>query len=399
MLPRPKAPTLQNNPTYPPQTVSNGEARLSPGYTVGLLQQEPPREPNKTEQPEAAGTIEACYTVRVYRVVRCGVLNTPFPAAKETEVLYMRAFLKEVPVPTAGLALGMVAFGSLVGDFLPWLEAICLPLGIILILLVSAKALVCRKDMAADLKQPVQAAVFGTFFMTYMQIAAYIAPYSIPVARGLWILAVIGHFILMAWFTKERILEFKLGDVFATWFVCYVGIIVGSLTSPAVDLVILGRILFWFGFVAYIFLLVLVTARHAKISLAAGAAPTFCIYAAPMSLSIAGYIAVYDAPNLVFVLVLEILAQLLFIVVLTQLPKFLRTGFFPSYAAMTFPFIITATALSNTIDLLRAANVSVPLVADVVFYVEMVFAGAMTLFVLGCFVRYFYQKATQIYSA
>lgn len=310
----------------------------------------------------------------------------------------IRTFVKDVPVPTAGLALGVVATGKLTGPYIPGIEAVCAAISAILIALVTIKALVCRKALAADLHQPVQAAVFGTFFMTYMQLSTYLAILSVPIGRIVWFAAVIGQFVLMIWFTKERILEFKLGDVFATWFVCYVGIIVGSVTSPTLELTGIGQGLFWFGFVAYLVLLFLVTARHAKLSLTAGAAPTFCIYAAPMSLSLAGYLAVYNSPNILFVAVLEVLAQLLFLVVLTQLPKFLRGGFFPSYAAMTFPFVITATALGNALAALSTQRLQLPWICHILFYGETIFAGLMTLFVLGCFVRFFFQKAKALHT-
>ena len=130
--------------------------------------------------------------------------------------LMIRDFLKEVPVPTAGLALGVVAIGKLIGPYNSYFEITCATISVVLIALVTAKALLCRKALAHDLHQPVQAAVFGTFFMTYMQLSTYLALISLPVARVLWLAAAIGQFVLMAWFTRERYLEFKLGDVFAT---------------------------------------------------------------------------------------------------------------------------------------------------------------------------------------
>ena len=134
--------------------------------------------------------------------------------------------------------------------------------------------------------------------MTYMQLSTYLVAVSLSVARLLWISAVLGHFVLMIWFSAKHFRDFDLKNVFATWFVCYVGIIVGSVTSPSLQLVVLGQGLFWFGFVAYAALLIVVTLRYVKHEVPAGAAPTFCIYAAPMSLSLAGYLAVYEVPNM-----------------------------------------------------------------------------------------------------
>lgn len=115
-----------------------------------------------------------------------------------------------------------------------------------------------------------------------------------------------------------------------------------------------------------------------------------------MSLSLAGYLTVYDAPNLVFVLVLEVLAQALFVFVLTRLPKLMRGGFFPSFAAMTFPFVITATALAGSLSTFRAVGFDVPVGFDILVAIEMIFATAMTLYVLGHYVRFFMQTTRAI---
>ena len=60
-----------------------------------------------------------------------------------------REFLSEVPVPTAGLALGIVALGKLIGSTLPAFEIACASISALLIALVTLKALVCRKQLAA----------------------------------------------------------------------------------------------------------------------------------------------------------------------------------------------------------------------------------------------------------
>lgn len=310
----------------------------------------------------------------------------------------VRAFLQEIPVPTAGLALGVIALGKLLASWATWAEMICLGVAIVLIALVSAKALFCTKHLREDLAQPVQAAVFGTFFMTYMQLSTYLVAVSLNAARLLWISAVLGHFVLMIWFSAKHFRDFDLKNVFATWFVCYVGIIVGSVTSPSLQLVVLGQGLFWFGFVAYAALLIVVTLRYVKHEVPAGAAPTFCIYAAPMSLSLAGYLAVYEVPNMAFVIILEVLAQGLFILVLTKVATFIRKGFFPSFAAMTFPFVITATALAGSVVALRSEGLFLPVAFDVLIGLEIAFATIMTAFVFGHYMCFFARKFQAIAS-
>ena len=156
------------------------------------------------------------------------------------------------------------------------------------------------------------ASVSATLFMTLMQLAGYLAPFAYIPAFALWSAAVVAHLALMGWFTARFISHFKLHEVFPTYFICYVGIVVASVTSPVFGMQALGQAIFWFGFACYAALLVLVTYRYAKHEVPEGARPLFCIYTAPMSLSLVGYLATAPQPNLVFVLAMLVLAQALF---------------------------------------------------------------------------------------
>ena len=139
----------------------------------------------------------------------------------------------------------------------------------------------------------------------------------------------------------------------------------------------------------------LVTYRYAKHEVPEGARPLFCIYTAPMSLSIMGYLAVADAPNALFVGVMMVLAQVLLLVVLSRLPHLLRLKFYPSYAAMTFPFVITATALGQGTAFFRGNGVALPFAFDVVFYVEVALATVMVAYVLAHYLRFFFRRIEQ----
>ena len=66
---------------------------------------------------------------------------------------------------------------------------------------------------------------------------------------------------------------------------------------------------------------------------------------------------------------------------------------------MTFPFVITATALTNTLSVLNEAGIALPFICEVIFYVEAAFAGGMTVFVLFCFIRFFAQKISALQIA
>lgn len=304
----------------------------------------------------------------------------------------IKSFIEGMPIPAAGVALGLAALGNLLSAYSGELRVVLGACSALLAVFVLAKMVIFTETFRADLKNPVVATTCATFFMTCMQLATYTAPLAYGVSFAVWIAAIVCHFGLMAWFTVTFMRDFKLTDVHATYFICYVGIVVGALTSPTFGMEALGNVLFWFGFVCYAALLVLVTVRYAKHEVAEAAKPTFCVYTAPMSLSLAGYLAVTDSPNMAFVAVLAILAQALFVVVLTQLPKFLRLKFYPSYAAMTFPFVITATAYGSAIATLREGGLDLGFGFDVLALVEVVVATFMVLYVFARYIGHFAGK-------
>lgn len=294
-------------------------------------------------------------------------------------------FVQGVPIPAAGVALGLAALGNLLSPFSGVARGALGACSAALVLLVVLKAAMHPAVFKDDLRNPVVATTAATLFMSLMQLATYAEPFARDVALVVWCLAIAGHLGLMAWFTKSFMARFRLTDVHATYFICYVGIVVASLTSPTFGMEALGKVLFWFGFACYIALLALVTVRYARHEVAEPAKPTFCVYAAPMSLSLAGYLAVFDEPNLAFVGALAFAAQALFLMVLTQVPKFLRLRFYPSYAAMTFPFVITATAFGSAVSAMRTAGVALGPWCDALVLAETAFAAAMVLYV---FARY-----------
>lgn len=303
---------------------------------------------------------------------------------------FVNSIIKKLPIPAAGVALGLAALGNLLAPCSEALRVLCGVLSLCLVGLLVAKVVLYPSMVRNDMGNSIFASVSATFFMALMQLAGYAAPVAQGPAFALWCIAVAGHLTLMAWFTVRFIGRFKLVEVFPTYFICYVGIIVASVTSPLFAMEALGRVLFWFGFACFGVLFAVITVRCLKHRIPAPARPLLCIYAAPTSLSLVGYLSVSAQPNLVFVAVLAVIAQVVFAAVLTLLPALIRDGFYPSYAAMTFPFVITATALGMALDAMAAAGIAVPMAEGlwVLAGVETVFAAIMVFFVLGHYVRF-----------
>ena len=289
----------------------------------------------------------------------------------------MRSLIEKVPVPIAGVTLGLTALGNLIADLSPALRWGCALVAAVLFVLLIAKLVLCADMIKKDFTNPIIASVSATAFMTLMQLAGYAHAFIPTISLYVWYAAIIGHFALMAWFSWTYLRKFKLSDVYPTYFIAFVGIVVASVTSATFDRTALGYGIFCFGFAAYMILLVLVTVRYFKIPVADGAKPLFCIYTAPMSLSLAGYLTTAAEPSIAFAVALEIAAQILYVIVLTQLPKLLRLPFFPSYAAFTFPFVITAIALQKLTALLAASGIAVPGALSLLLAAETVVACVM----------------------
>ncbi len=296
-----------------------------------------------------------------------------------------RALVKSTPIPAAGVALGVASLGNLHANAFPLAQTACAATAALLVALVLAKVALHRRSFQDDMDNPVIAGTFATLFMCIMQLASFAAPTLGAIAFVPWAAAIASHAALIVWFTARFVRKFQLRNVFTSWFVAYVGIIVGALTSPAFGMEGLGRILFFFGFACYVALFGVVTIRHVRHKLPEAAAPTFCIYTAPMSLSLAGYLAVAEQPDTAFVATLAVLAQALFAVVLTRLPRLIRAPFYQSHAAMTFPFVITAAALAKALACLDAAGWQLPAWLGTLSAVEAAFA---TVIVFLVFARY-----------
>lgn len=303
--------------------------------------------------------------------------------------------IKNIPIPTAGVMLGLVALGNLCklqGCPEEWRWACGIAacfFGALLTLRIFLYPGSIKNDFTGN---SILASVAATYFMSIMQLCTYTSAFAPVASEIVWFAAIIAHMALILWFTWYYVIRFQLTDVFPTYFIAYVGIVVASLTSPAFQQQDLGQALFWFGFVTYIILFALVTYRYLHITIPVPAKPLFCIYTAPMSLSLAGYLAVVPHPSLLMVLAMQTAAQILFVVVLAKMPKLLRLPFFPSYAAFTFPFVITAFTLKQSLLYFQAVGYTYPAFLETIALAEAVISGLIVLYTAARYVNFFRQQ-------
>ena len=274
----------------------------------------------------------------------------------------MKDMIKKVPVPLCGVMLGFAALGNLLQSYGEGIRSVCGIVAAFLLILIFAKLLLFPQMIKEDMKNPIMASVAGTFPMALMLLSTYVKPYIGAAAMYIWFFAIALHIVLIVYFTVKFVLKLQLPKVFASYYIVYVGIAVAAVTAPAYEQLGIGTAAFWFGFVTLIILLVLVTIRYVKCpEVPEPAQPLICIYAAPTSLCIAGYVQSVTPKSRGFLLAMLAVATVIYIFALVKAIGYLKLKFYPSYAAFTFPFVISAIATKQTMACL--ANMGQPIPA------------------------------------
>lgn len=293
--------------------------------------------------------------------------------------------IKKVPVPLCGVMLGFAALGNLLQSYGEGIRLVCGIVAAFLLILVLLKLIMFPKMIKEDMQNPIMASVSGTFPMALMLLSTYVKPFIGPAAMYIWFFAIGLYIVLIVYFTVKFILKLQLPKVFASYYIVYVGIAVAAVTAPAFEQTGIGAAAFWFGFVTLIILLVLVTVRYVKCpQIPEPAQPLLCIYAAPTSLCIAGYVQSVTPKSRGFLLAMLAVATVLYIFSIVKAIGYLKLKFYPSYAAFTFPFVISAIATKQTMACL--ANMGQPM--PVLKYVVLIETVLAVVFVVYTFIRF-----------
>ncbi|GAA4648030.1 TDT family transporter [Kistimonas scapharcae] len=271
----------------------------------------------------------------------------------------LRERLKSVPTPLGGLGLATASLGGTWALYAPRFaeqsKLLAALIGGLFILLVVSKFVVNSKLLKEDISHPVAGSIMPTIAMGTMVVAAALLPYVPVFARGLWLTAIVAHVALLFFFAVYRIREFRMEHMVPSWFVPPVGIIVAAVTCKGMGYDALVHAIFYFGLVAYLIKLPLMMYRLIfKDCIPQAALPTIAIMGAPASLTLAGYLAAFEEPNLILVGALVPLALFMTMLVYVAFFKLLRLPFSPGYAAFTFPMVIGATAMFKFAALIQS---------------------------------------------
>lgn len=301
-------------------------------------------------------------------------------------------FIKSIPIATCGIALALAALGNLL--LLPFGEVVryvCGVLALVVLVIFAVKLIFDSPHAKEELKTPVPLSVLPTATMAIMLLSTYIRPYTPNIALIIWSVAIGVHVLIMLLFIKKFVIGFQLGTVFPSWFIAGVGIVAASVTAPAMNALLVGQIAFWIGFAFYFVTLPLVILRMNKVRIfPEPARKTIAIFTAPMSLLIVGYFNSFVSQgqgNPILVYIMLAIATISYIYVVFMTFSLLKIKFYPTYAAFTFPYVISALAFRLGANFLTGRHELDFLltIADVTMWVAVV----AVVFVIVHYVKYF----------
>ena len=296
--------------------------------------------------------------------------------------------LKKTPLPFCGVALGLAALGNLLSTYSNGaiIKNVCGTIATLILIWLFIKFVSNFKAFTEELKNPVMGSIIGTYCMALMILGGYKWPNE-TIGKVIWFVGLILHIILIIYFTKEFVFKFGIKKVFTSWYIVYVGIVAMNINCADFGMQEFGKIVFWFGFASALVLLVLVTYRYLIIKdFMPPVIPLFCIYTAPVSLCLAGYMNTFNPPEPSLIYFMLILSLLIYVIVLINIPRFLAMPFYPSYAAFTFPMVISAIAVKlTTAKFLTSANPDLAGITKMIFTVQTWIAAILVAYTL---VRY-----------
>ncbi|HHX71067.1 MAG: TDT family transporter [Miniphocaeibacter sp.] len=294
--------------------------------------------------------------------------------------------LKKMPTVISGLMLALAALGNLLQSYSENIRLFFGFLSFLIFIFLTLKIVLNFKEFKEEMKNPIVASVIPTYSMTIMLLSGYLKAFVGNVANIFWYIGVFLHILFIIYFTVKFVFSFELKNVFASWFIVYVGIVVASVTGKAFNESI-GKIAFIFGLVSYFILLFVVLKRIKNIDIPEPALPTKIILAAPGSLCLAGYMSIYDNKNIYLTIGLLILSQVIYFAILFLLTKMLKLKFYPSYSAFTFPLVISAIGLKLSAGFLINMGFNLGFLKYLII-IETVIAALIVIYVLVRYINF-----------
>ncbi|AMY05995.1 hypothetical protein CD149_04270 [Staphylococcus condimenti] len=292
--------------------------------------------------------------------------------------------LRKVPVAINGLALGVMTLSTLFYHLNMIIAGlVSFIISCLCVALFILKSCIYPKDIVNELKNTNIFAIFPALPMMLITMLAVIKQ-SFGITSSfltiLWFGAIMMHVIMMAIFCIYHIPRDRFTPPNTSWFVMFVGVGVIAESAPNFYKII-GDIAIVMGSMSFLTLITIIVLEQSWKYYGRLQLPMVVIISAPAALCLNGYLMNETDYSYLYIDLFFIMSQLLFIFSLCFIPKILTNRFTPAYAALTFPWVTTASATYSV-----AQNVSLPFIPPEIIWslavIEIIFATVVVIFVI-----------------
>jgi exfoliative toxin A/B len=300
--------------------------------------------------------------------------------------MYPRGFLNSLPIALGGIALSFASLGSL-AEGVPAAKATCGTVAVALLALLAARCVRHPDLLRQDLSHRINAGVAGTVPMALFVLSDYLFPASYAAAFGLWIVAFACSVFLAGNFFVRFIVRESWRELTPASFVPLIGPLLCAMTGAAFPVAGLLDVVFRVILVVTFVLMPVVAVRYAtNAPTVESLRPLLCIFAAPPSMCLANWLALGARPGMAELAGVWAVCLALWVFGFAVALRCVRMPFQPSFSAMTFPFVISASATR-----LVAACLPAGLAAQTVAamgWLQLVVAVGLTCYVTVRFVAF-----------
>lgn len=292
--------------------------------------------------------------------------------------------IKKLPIPVSGLILASLSLGNLLQNIHPSLRFLFGAIGIIFLILILLKVVLYPQLIKDDFKNPVIASSSGTFSMSLMILSTYLMPFMPGISYTIWIMGIVLHILLIIYFTYHFIVHnFDISNVYPSYWIVYVGITMAAITANVHGINDADFIFFIIGFVGMLVSTPLVLYREFVYDkIPEMNRPLTCIFTALFSILIVGYVNSADIISNEFLTALYTIASIFYIFAIYKLIRNIKIRFYPSFAAFTFPFVISTLATKGVLGTLKIG------LLNYVLALQTVIATVLVVYVLIKYIKF-----------
>lgn len=285
--------------------------------------------------------------------------------------------LKQIPLALSSLVLALFSLSRLFNQNVLLSQGIWF-LASFFLLILFLRLSTNLGQSRQELKNPIVASCFSSFFMAlffFTSDSILTSSWGILIWSGLLLL----YLTYISYFSYAFLRKRDLKTVYPSWFVVYVGPAISVVVSPFPSLHRLGLFLLLVTGIAFIILLPFVSWRLFKHPLSQGEKPLLAILAAPLALLITAYTKWTPGPQPLFLGLILIISQLLFLFAILAFIRQLGKGFTPLFAAYSFPLVSSATALKSSLLALGLAQGALGILITIESLMALIIIGYITL--------------------